>query len=178
MPGSTSTAPNFRFRRCAKSSVYLGAATTHGAGGPKAFAPSAGNDGSVAFMSCSYNLVDCMGVQRSQRSYVGTGNASHKRRSRVSCESTGFGVVPYASTKRQRIRSIVIPCMRTSSINVLMSKELCIRALVQAHKHRQQRDGVVLHHFGSWEPVCVASVSGPTQSLWDDGKHESKRKLL
>ncbi|WP_202797564.1 IS3 family transposase [Alicyclobacillus acidocaldarius] len=27
-----------------------------------------------------------------------------------------------------------------------MSKELCIRALEQAHKHRQQRDGVVLHH--------------------------------
>ncbi len=119
MPGSTSTAPNFRFRRCAKSSVYLGAATTHGADGPKVFAPSAGSDGSVAFMSCSCNLVDCTGVPRSQRSCVRTGNGLHKRRSHVSCESTGFGVVPYASTKRQRIRSIVIPCMRTSSISVL-----------------------------------------------------------
>ncbi|WP_081462254.1 IS3 family transposase [Alicyclobacillus acidocaldarius] len=37
MPGSTSTAPNFRFRRCAKSLAYLGAATTHGADGPKVF---------------------------------------------------------------------------------------------------------------------------------------------
>ncbi|WP_369699936.1 transposase [Alicyclobacillus sendaiensis] len=32
------------------------------------------------------------------------------------------------------------------SAGARMSKELCIRALEQAHKHRQQRDGVVLHH--------------------------------
>ncbi len=32
--------------------------------------------------------------------------------------------------------------------------------------------------LGAWKPVRLASVSGPAQSLWNDGDHESERELL